>query len=167
MYDNVMIFCSNPVNGGTATVMAQTVLGLMSYTKFKIIPCTNAGNDVEIYKTLPNISYLNVKSEKQSLGELFENVGIFARITRRILRNIKYRKIIKQNIMVFRAFLLENKIDTVLIHNGGYVGDDLCNQLLHASSGVVMKHRIMVLHSDFCKTKVGMIRFASSWGVSL
>ena len=98
----VVIFCSNPVNGGTAAVMAQTVLGLMNYPQFTIIPCVNAGNDVEIYKTIPDIIYLDVRSEEQALGELSTNVCVFTRIIRRIIRNIKYRRVIKQNIKTFK-----------------------------------------------------------------
>jgi glycosyltransferase involved in cell wall biosynthesis len=168
-----MIFCSNPVNGGTAAVMAQTVNGLKNNKNFKIFPCVNAGNNVEIYKTLPEINYLNVKSEEQALGPLSQNVGIVKRVFRRFYRNIKYSKYVKQNIQTFINFIKENSISSVLIHNGGYGGDDLCNQLLHAASKVVMKHCIMVLHNDFCKTKVGMIRFAkydaqiSKWATEL
>lgn len=173
MSDNVMIFCSNPINGGTAAVMAQTVLGLQKYSQFKIIPCVNAGNDVEIYKKLPGITYLNVRSEEQALGSVSQNVTEFVRIIRRIMRNIKYYSIIKQNVTSFKLFLLENKIDSVLIHNGGYIGDDLCNQLLKAASDINIKHRIMVLHNDFSKSKIEMIRFAkydrkiSKWSTEL
>ena len=173
MSDNVLIFCSNSVNGGTALIMSQTVMGLQNNKNFRIIPCVNAGNDVEIYKTLPDITYLNVKSEEQVLGDLSQNIGIVARIIRRIIRNLKYHGVIKRNVRVFKNFLLEKNIDSVLIHNGGYVGDDLCNQLLKASSKIVKKHRIMVMHSDIIKTKVGMIRFAkydrniSKWATEL
>ncbi len=169
----VMVFCSNPVNGGTAAVMVQTVLGLMNYPQFKIIPCVNVGNDVKIYKTIQDITYLDVRSEEQALGDLSLNIRGGARVIRRIIRNINYRRVIKQNIKTFKNFLLEHKIDSVLIHNGGYVGDDLCNQLLEASNGIVMKHRIMVLHNDFSKTKVEMIRYAkydrqiSKWATDL
>lgn len=173
MSDNVMIFCSNPVNGGTAAVMAQTVSGLVKYPQFKVFPCVNAGNNVEIYKSLPGITYLDVLSEDQALGSISQNIGILKRIIRRLYRNIKYRKIIKKNIETFIRFLKDYSIDSVLIHNGGYVGDDLCNQLLKAANQVVMKHRIMVFHNDFFKTKVGMIRFAkydaqlSKWATEL
>lgn len=160
MSDNVMIFCSNSVNGGTAAVMVQTVSGLVKYPQFKVFPCVNLGNDVEIYKSLPDITYLDVQSEDQVLGSIPQNVGILKRIIRRFYRNIKYHKIVKKNIGTFIRFFKDNSIDSVLIHNGGYVGDDLCNQLLKAANCVVMKHRIMVLHNDFSKTKVGMIRFA-------
>lgn len=173
MSDNLMIFSSNPVNGGTAAVMAQTVSGLVKYPQFKVFPCVNSGNDVGIYKSLPDITYLDVLSEEQVLGNISQNVGILKRITRRLYRNIKYRKIIKRNIEIFIGFLKDNSIDSVLIHNGGYVGDDLCNQLLEAANRVAMKHRIMVLHNDFYKTKVGKIRFAkydaqiSKWATGL
>lgn len=160
MADNVLIFCANSINGGTALVMAQTVMGLQNNHNFKIIPCVNAGNNVEIYKILPGINYLDVKSEEQVLGKLSQNVGITARIIRRIIRTVKYNGVVKQNIKVFKTFLLRNKIDSVLIHNGGYVGDELCNQLLQASNSIVMKHRIMVFHNDFCKSIIGMIRYA-------
>ena len=160
MADNVLIFCANSINGGTALVMAQTVMGLQNIHNLKIIPCVNAGNNVEIYKILPGINYLDVKSEEQVLGKLSQNIGITARIIRRIIRTVKYNGVVKQNIKVFKTFLLKNKIDSVLIHNGGYVGDELCNQLLQASNGIVMKHRIMVFHSDFLKSKIGKIRYA-------
>lgn len=160
MADNVLIFCANSINGGTALVMAETVMGLQNIHNFKIIPCVNAGNNVEIYKILPGINYLDVKSEEQVLGKLSQNIGITARIIRRIIRTVKYNGVVKQNIKVFKTFLLKNKIDSVLIHNGGYVGDELCNQLLQASNGIVMKHRIMVFHSDFFKSKIGKIRYA-------
>ena len=95
MSDNLMIFSSNPVNGGTAAVMAQTVSGLVKYPQFKVFPCVNSGNDVGIYKSLPDITYLDVLSEEQALGNISQNVGILKIITRRLYRNIKYRKIIK------------------------------------------------------------------------
>mgnify|MGYP002625292882 CR=1 FL=1 len=173
MSDNVLVFCSNPVNGGTALVMAQTVIGLSKDSSFRVFPVVNSGNNVEAYKALPDITYLDVLSEEQVFGECPQNIGLLKRIKRRIIRNIKYRPIIKQNIKKFEAYCRDNSIDSVLIHNGGYVGDDLCNQLLKAASRVVMKHRILVLHNDFCKTKVGMVRYAlydkriSKWATEL
>ena len=44
MSDNVLVFCSNPVNGGTALVMAQTVIGLSKDSSFRVFPVVNSGN---------------------------------------------------------------------------------------------------------------------------
>ena len=156
----IMVFCSNPTDGGTAEIMAQTVLGLQQIPDFRVYPCVNKGNRVKRYKLIPDIEYLAVYSEVQILGELKQLKNIFMRFFIRIYRNNLYKKCIKLNIEKFKEYIITHQIDSVLIHNGGYVGDDLCNQLLEASSQIVMKHRVMVLHNDFCKTKIGMIRYA-------
>ena len=59
----------------------------------------------------------------------------------------------ENNIKIMKEYLSRNKIDCIIIHNGGYVGDDLCNQMLQAAYEC-KEHticRIYVLHNDFEK----------------
>ncbi|MBO6214218.1 MAG: glycosyltransferase family 4 protein, partial [Lachnospiraceae bacterium] len=42
----------------------------------------------------------------------------------------------------------------VIIHNGGYVGDDLCNQVLAAACEAGIPDRIMIFHNDFYRTGI-------------
>ena len=54
-----------------------------------------------------------------------------------------------------------NQIDTVVIHNGGYIGDDLCNQVLQAAYQAGVRKRVMVFHNDFKKSWLQKLRFRS------
>lgn len=148
---NIMVFCSNPVNGGTAQIFVDVVRQLkIQLDDAKIIPCINRNNDVEIYDTIDDLKKIEVDSETTVLGKL-NSAPVYIRIPRRFYRNIKYSKYKRLNIQEFCRFLVENKIDSVMIHNGGYIGDDLCNQLLIAAEKVRVKNRIMIFHSDLHK----------------
>ena len=116
---NIMVFCSNPVNGGTAQIFVDVVRQLkIQLDDAKIIPCINRNNDVEIYDTIDDLKKIEVDSETTVLGKL-NSAPVYIRIPRRFYRNIKYSKYKRLNIQEFCRFLVENKIDSVMIHNGG------------------------------------------------
>jgi len=148
---NLMVFCSNSVNGGTAQMFYLTASGLRErLPDIQVIPCIDSGNCVEIYKKLSNIVRIPVYSEAEILGEL-RAAPVYVRVPRRLIRNIRYRRTKEENIETFKIFLEKQNVDAVMIHNGGYMGDDLCNQLLEAAWEVRVQNRIMILHNDFRK----------------
>lgn len=159
---NLLIFCSNPVNGGTVRIFLE----LTKYFKNnmtehdRVFSATNINNPAVMYDEIKDIYKINVLSET----ELFDNQcnhNYLLRILNKISRYLRYRKTYKQNIEEMKKFLKDNRIDCVLIHNGGYVGDDLCNQLLKASfeCSDQVKGRLFVLHSDFEKSFLSKIRY--------
>ncbi len=152
--NKILVFCSNPVNGGTAEVFSEMCKEIQkrNLIDIEIIPCVNLGNDVKIYNTLKNLVKLDIKSEEQLLGGLKNNRSFLERILERINRNYKYYPQKKRNINLMKKYLADNDITSVFIHNGGYVGDDLCNQILQAAFEVGVKNRIMIFHSDFHKS---------------
>lgn len=155
MLRKICFFCSNPVNGGTAEIFAECIKELADRNlSMEIIPCVNDKNDVKVYDTLQNIERLCVYSQAQVLGEIELEKSILRRAGRKILRNIKYVDQKKRNIKVMQKFLIDHKVDTVIIHNGGYIGDDLCNQMLQAAWKIKVKNRIMIFHNDFYKNAI-------------
>ena len=44
----------------------------------EIFPCVNAENPVEVYRSIPRLSRLAVKSEEELLGKLDLNVSLCA-----------------------------------------------------------------------------------------
>lgn len=161
---NCMIFCSNPVNGGTVRVFKEQVEGLRNllYTRFnalKIYPCVNMQNDVEAYESIKNIIRIDVKGKEESLGESRKELNFFNKLFDRISRYFLYLSQRKQNKKMFIRFIEEHAIDCVMIHNGGYVGDCLCNELLEAAKKANVKKRIMIFHNDFEKNIIDKIRF--------
>ena len=121
-------------------------------SNMEIFPCVNAENPVEVYRSIPRLSRLAVKSEEELLGKLDLNVSFVQRVKNRRMRNRQYAGQIRSNIAEMKAFIASHQIDCVVIHNGGYVGDDLCNQLLEAAYEAKVARRIMVFHNDFHKS---------------
>lgn len=159
---NILLFCSNPVNGGTAKIFAELVNNLLKSsenTGLNIYPCINIDNNVEIYKSIQNLNRLKVYSETEICGSYFIDTNICLRIPAVIRRKVKYLQVLKQNLRVMRTFIRQNRIDCVMVHNGGYVGDDLCNQLITAAYAEKIKSRIMVFHNDFEKGIFKKIRY--------
>lgn len=157
-----MVFCSNPVNGGTARIFYESVKGLSAKisSNDKIFPCINVHNKVEIYRKIPNLVELPIRSAEDMYPDCYG--GIFAkRVFNTIKRSILYRVTEKNNIKEICNFINKNKIDAIIIHNGGYVGDDLCNQALAASylCASITKKRIYILHNDMQKNILSKIRF--------
>lgn len=159
---NLMIFCSNPVNGGTARMFYESVRGLREYFSAddRLYPCINKGNDVEIYYKIEGLIELPVVSAETMFPELYGG-SLLGRVLNRLKRNCLYKNILKRNISIMEDFIKENSIDAVIIHNGGYVGDDLCNQALTAAYRCA-EHtpcRTYVLHGDMEKNWCSKIAF--------
>lgn len=161
---NILVFCSNPVNGGTAKIFYELVdsFSKNKRTSDKIFAAINANNPVEIYKKIEFLDRINVYSEEQVCEGMYGG-NIFSRIIKRIFRKIKYFSVMKTNEKVMMEYLMFHNIDSVIIHNGGYVGDDVCNQMLHAAYKCRknVRCRVFVMHSDFEKNRLSKIRF---WG---
>ncbi len=155
----ILVFCSNPVNGGTAAVFAEMCKEIQDreIQDIEIIPCIDKRNNVKIYRRLNNLVRLDIISESQALGNLKIGRKFLKRICERIIRNCRYSPMRKKNIKIMKEFLLMSHIDIVVIHNGGYIGDDLCNQMLEASYKANINKRIMVFHSDFKKGRLKKI----------
>lgn len=151
--NKVMLFCSNPVNGGTAEMFAEMFREMdgRQIETMQFVPCVDAGNEIEVYNTLKGIVRLNIVSEAALLGTLRENRSFFERAVTRIQRNLAYSKVKRSNIKIMRDFLHKNDFQAIVIHNGGYIGDDLCNQMLQAAYQAKVKKRIMIFHNDFPK----------------
>lgn len=147
-----VFFCSNPVNGGTAKVFKELTTYIMEHEEeITVVPCINEKNTVLAYKDIKTLKRLPVYSEEEFLGELKNERHTVKRVIRRMLRNIRYYKIKTQNIKVMRDFLKYESPYGIMVHNGGYVGDDLCNQLLKAAHMEGINRVISVFHSDFRK----------------
>lgn len=161
---NILMFCSNPVNGGTARIFYELSTAFCSLLpdNDKLYACVNQDNPVEIYRKIGDLQRLPVYSAEELFVNLYGG-NVFERLAKGALRRIKYRKIKKHNINFMKQFILENNVDAVVIHNGGYVGDDLCNQMLTAAylCADIVSHRIFVLHNDFKKSIISKLRFKS------
>lgn len=157
---NLMVFCSNPVDGGTAKVFFELVKALKNESNINLTPCVNRGNPVNIYKNIDNIVYLDVDSEQDIFKERYGQKGIKG-IVNYLYRRIHYFKIERRNVEKFGQFIIDNGIEYVLVHNGGYVGDDLCNQLIKAAykQRSMCKKRILVMHSDMKKNLIRKIKY--------
>lgn len=157
----VMIFCSNPVNGGTARIFYETVIGLNGYRDLDVVPCININNTVEIYKRISELYRLPIFSCRELYPHLFlENRNVIKCLFATLKRKLFYSFQIKKNVRLIRHFILNKQIEAVLIHNGSYVGDDLCNHVLKAASRCKRtKKRIMVFHNDMEKNLFSRIRY--------
>lgn len=153
----LLVFCSNLIDGGTAEMFVQCSLGLMENadTSYEVIPCVNKDNPVKVYSLIPNLTKLDVKSEVQVCGAYKVSHSICKKIIEKVKRSLKYSSIKKNNISLMKSFINDNKIDDVLIHNGGYIGDDLCNQMLQAAyESRRTDKRIIVFHGTANKRKI-------------
>lgn len=160
----IMMFCSNPVDGGTAKVFYELVTSFKENNSNddRIYAGVNVNNPVAIYNKIDFLERLEVYSEEEVCKNLYQG-NIFSRAIKKSIRMIKYRPIKENNIKIMKEYLSRNKIDCIIIHNGGYVGDDLCNQMLQAAYEC-KEHticRIYVLHSDFEKNFFAKLRFKS------
>ena len=161
---NIMMFCSNPVDGGTAKVFYELVTSFKenNLNDDRIYAGVNVNNPVAIYNKIDFLERLEVYSEEEVCKNLYQG-NIFSRAIKKSIRMIKYRPIKENNIKIMKEYLSRNKIDCIIIHNGGYVGDDLCNQMLQAAYEC-KEHticRIYVLHNDFEKNFFAKLRFKS------
>ncbi len=159
---NIMVFCSNPVDGGTARIFYETVIGLREKldVKDRLFPCINKHNPVNIYHKIDGLIELPIRSAETAFPGLYGG-NLLVRAVKRICRTMKYRPILNRNILKIERFIKKNNIDAVIIHNGGYVGDDLCNQVLTASYRCKKQTvcRAYVLHNDMEKSLASKIRF--------
>jgi len=145
----IAVFCSNPVNGGTAEVFVSLCEELLSRnsTEYDIIPCVDVNNQVRAFDRLEMLERINVYSYENIFGSYQDEHGKFLKLSRKI----RYISIKKKNIDEMKKFLHDFKIDSVIIHNGGYGGDDLCNQMMEAAYYAgINGERIMVFHSENC-----------------
>ena len=161
---NIMMFCSNPVDGGTAKVFYELVTSFKENNSNddRIYAGVNVNNPVAIYNKIDFLERLEVYSEEEVCKNLYQG-NIFSRAIKKSIRMIKYRPIKENNIKIMKEYLSRNKIDCIIIHNGGDVGDDLCNQMLQAAYEC-KEHticRIYVLHNDFEKNFFAKLRFKS------
>lgn len=158
----IAMFCSNPVNGGTARMFYELLVSMrvVAGEKYQIDACIDENNPVEIYKRIPDLKRLAVYSEQEVLRSLTGAKG-FRRIVDFVLRRIRYLPYKKRNIAAMKRYLTDNEIDCVIVHNGGYIGDDLCNQMITAAYKCAKhcKARICVWHSDIEKTFLDKLRF--------
>lgn len=159
---NILLFCSNPVNGGTARVFYELACGLEQRLapSDRLFCCINAGNDVEIYRKLQHLYPISMVSAETLFPNSYGG-SLPRRIVNSLHRTVAYRKVLQENIRVAETFIRDNGIDSVIIHNGGYVGDDLCNQMLTAAyhCRAQVKNRIYVLHNDMDKGLLAKLRF--------
>lgn len=158
------MFCSNPVDGGTAKVFYELVTSFKENNSNddRIYAGVNVNNPVAIYNKIDFLERLEVYSEEEVCKNLYQG-NIFSRAIKKSIRMIKYRPIKENNIKIMKEYLSRNKIDCIIIHNGGYVGDDLCNQMLEAAYECKEYTicRIYVLHNDFEKNFFAKLRFKS------
>lgn len=157
----ILMFCSNPVNGGTARIFYELATAMESLLAAddKVYACVNEKNPVEIYKKIENLYRLPIYSAEELFPNLYGG-NVVQRLVKKVLRKTKYRHIEKNNIKVIENFIAQHDIDKVIIHNGGYVGDDLCNQMLTAAYRTkCVSHRIFVLHNDMEKNIVSKLRY--------
>ena len=144
---NLIIFCSNPVNGGTAEVFVSLCEELLSRGDgdYNVISCVDKGNSVKAFDRLKKIRRIAVSSYEKTFGSYSDEHSKFLKI----IRKLKYRNIRKANERTMQSFLEDNNADSVIIHNGGYGGDDLCNQMLDAAyKANIPGERVMVFHSE-------------------
>ena len=151
---NMLVFCSNPINGGTARMFYEFVTSLnrYCYEDDVIYPCIDINNNVEIYKKIENLTELPIYSEENYCKEYYGTIW-YEKICCKIRRFFMYSRIKKKNLNKMKEFIISKSIDCVIIHNGGYLGDSLCNQMLAAAYQCADKVscRIFILHNDMHK----------------
>ena len=159
---NIMVFCSNPVNGGTARIFYEMVenFKLKVGKSDSVYPCINKNNTVEIYQEISDLIELPILSAETIFPEMYGGI-LLKRIINSVIRSTKYLKIKKDNIKCICEFIRNKHIDSVIIHNGGYVGDDLCNQVLEAAylCRDIVKNRTYILHNEMEKNIISKLRF--------
>lgn len=159
---NILMFCSNPVSGGTVRIFCELAKELPKVVSEgdHVACCVNKDNPSERYKDIKDLETIPVVSENQMFKDYYGG-GLLRRTRNWIIRRVSYRKTLKQNISVMVQYIRNGKFDCIIIHNGGYVGDDLCNQMLEASYRCAEHtlHRIYVLHSDSEKSICSKLRF--------
>lgn len=157
---NIMFFCANPVNGGTAKIFFEIAKSFKKNTNHTIYAAIDRNNPVEIYKRMDGLDRLNIYSEHEVCDGLYGG-NIAQRLIYRILRRLKYHNVRRSNIREIEKYLRQNHIECVVIHNGGYAGDELCDQVLiaaHACRELVIG-RVLVFHNDFKKNILRKLQF--------
>ena len=152
---NVMIFCANPVNGGTARMFYEVTEGLekIASEQYKVYACIDKDNDVNIYNNIPDLYRMPILSARKVYPHMYGGKYI-KRVINKLKRTVCYSKIKKNNIRIVSDFIRDKRIDAVIIHNGGYNGDELCDQVLEAAyhNKDIVKKRIYVFHNDIEKS---------------
>ena len=159
---NILLFCSNPVNGGTARVFFELSNFFDENKKDDdvVFSAVNIHNSVEIYRKVPNVDRIDVLS-KEELFDSVSNKNIVGRMFKKVYSDVVYSPTKERNITTMCEYILSNKIEAVFIHNGGYVGDDLCNQMLEAAwrCSNQVRCRAYIFHNDFEKNLLKKLRF--------
>ena len=161
---NILFFCSNPVDGGTAKVFYELVQYFDKHkeTGDKIFACVDRNNPVELYKKISFLEYLPI-IPRHACCTIREDGNYITRLNRKIKNELSYFRFHRNNICCIEEYLQKHSIDAVIVHNGGYVGDDLCNQFIEAAYHLRQQVfcRINVLHNDFEKNMLSKIRYFS------
>ena len=158
----ILLFCSNPVNGGTAKMFYELYVAMerkLTPQGHEVLAAVDEGNQVKVYQEIPNLVRLPMVSAEDALGS-YPTGSMLAKSMKILARNRDYNEVIVKNIAACEKYLKQEKIDCVLIHNGGYVGDDLCNQVMHAAYRAGVPKRLMVFHNDFEKNSLQKLRYA-------
>ena len=98
---NIMMFCSNPVDGGTAKVFYELVTSFKENNSNddRIYAGVNVNNPVAIYNKIDFLERLEVYSEEEVCKNLYQG-NIFSRAIKKSIRMIKYRPIKENNIKI-------------------------------------------------------------------
>ncbi len=157
---NVLMFCSNRVDGGTVKIFYETASAIEKKMRGKgrVYICSDQNNPAETYYKIDRLIRLPVYSEEEVCANMYGG-NPAVRIGKRICRKMRYAPVKKHNIKVMRDFIKKHKADCVVIHNGGYIGDDLCNQMLRAAYLEKVSKRICVLHGCLQKGMLLKLRF--------
>jgi glycosyltransferase, family 1 len=159
---NILFFCSNPVDGGTAKVFYELVQYFDKHkeTGDKIFACVDRNNPVELYKQISFLEYLPI-IPRHACCTICEDGNYITRLIRKIKNELSYFRFRRNNISCIKEYLQKHSIDAVIVHNGGYVGDDLCNQFIEAAYLLRQQVfcRINVLHNDFEKNMLSRLRY--------
>ena len=151
----ILMFVSNPVNGGTVRMfheLYRTMKKLLPDDE--VVAAANEGNPAELVSSIADIKRLPVRSKDEIFGAYPVGESLVKRFFSRTTRDSRYHPVEKENIRILSDYLKENRFDAVIIHNGGYVGDDLCNQMLIAAKLAKVKRRVMIFHNDFYKNLI-------------
>lgn len=144
---NILIFCSNAVNGGTARMFYEMVEAMKAEVNcHRVIACVDKENTVEIYEKVNGLLRVDAYTEEYVCNSMYGGNPV-ARVIKRVGRKLKYSSVIRRNIEAMRVLLKRENIDAILIHNGGYIGDELCNQMLEAAYQEHIQKRIYILNN--------------------